>query len=162
MPIGNAPDSCLAAAGGHPRIPGRSVTAGLARRLFLVHGCNARRLTALGLIVGVLSAATPVKADTRGDAKAQVAFGIRVAQAGLWREARLRFERAAQIDPTYAAAWNDLAIAYEQLGEHDRARAAYQRALALAPNDADIQQNFELFEEIHDRMTKAPCAGPPC
>ena len=67
-----------------------------------------------------------------------------------------------QVDPTYAAAWNDLAIVYEQLGAHHRARAAYQRALALAPKDADIQQNFELFKEIHDRMTKAPCARPPC
>lgn len=162
MPIGNAPDSSLAAAGGHPGIPGRSVTAGLARRLFLVYRCNARRLTALGLIVGVLSAAPAVKADTRGDAEVQVAFGIPVAQAGLWREARLRFERAVQVDPTYAAAWNDLAIVYEQLGAHHRARAAYQRALALAPKDADIQQNFELFKEIHDRMTKAPCARPPC
>ena len=84
-----------------------------------------------------------------------------MAQAGLWREARLRIERAVRIDPAYAAAWSNLAIVYEQLGEHDRARATYERALALAPKDAYIQQNFELFKEIHDRMTKAPCK-PPC
>ena len=38
-------------------------------------------------------------------------FGIKVAQHGLWREAMHRFERAVEIDPMYAPAWNNLAIA---------------------------------------------------
>ncbi|MEO5739687.1 MAG: hypothetical protein ABIS29_03740, partial [Vicinamibacterales bacterium] len=40
--------------------------------------------------------------DARSDAKAQVEFGIAVAQRGLWKEAIYRWERATQIDPTYA------------------------------------------------------------
>ena len=43
----------------------------------------------------------------RSDAKAQVEFGISVAQRGLWKEATQRWERATVTDPTYAAAWND-------------------------------------------------------
>ena len=104
----------------------------------------------------------PVYADRHSDAKAHVAFGIRVAQAGLWKEARFRFERAIELDPSYAAAWNNLAIVCEQMGEHDKARKAYQQALKLAPRDVFVQQNYEMFKEIHERMTKAPCDQPPC
>jgi Tfp pilus assembly protein PilF len=72
-------------------------------------------------------------AGQRGQAKEQVEFGIQVAQRGLWKEAIYRWERAAQIDPTYAAAFNNLAVAYEHEGQLAKARAAYEKALALEP-----------------------------
>ena len=83
--------------------------------------------------------------------KAQVEFGINVAQRGLWREAIYRWEKATEIDPTYAAAFNDLAIAYEHEGQLDKARKAYEKALQLEPNNAQVRQNYELFKEINDR-----------
>ena len=83
--------------------------------------------------------ASPVWADARGDAKEQVEFGIQVAQRGLWREAIYRWERAAQLDPTYAAAFNNLAIAYEHEGQLNKAREAYEKALALEPDNALIR-----------------------
>jgi Flp pilus assembly protein TadD len=97
---------------------------------------------------------TPAWADARGDAKEQVEFGIQVAQRGLWREAIYRWERAAQLDPTYAAAFNNLAVAYEHEGQLDKARGAYEKALALEPDNALIRQNFDLFKEINDRTAK--------
>ena len=100
-----------------------------------------------------LLSASPVFADARGDAKAQVAFGINVAQRGLWREAIYRWEKAVELDPTYAAAYNDLAIAYEHEGQLDKARKAYEKALELEPNNAQIRQNYELFKEINDRTS---------
>jgi Tfp pilus assembly protein PilF len=106
---------------------------------------------ALLLTVGV----APAFADARSDAKAQVEFGINVAQRGLWREAIYRWERAVQIDPTYAAAFNDLAVAYEHEGQLDKAREAYEKALALEPDNAQIRQNYELFKEINDRTSAA-------
>ena len=96
---------------------------------------------------------SPSAADARTDAKAQVEFGINVAQRGLWREAIYRWEKAVELDPTYAAAYNDLAIAYEHEGQLDKARKAYDKALELAPNNAQIRQNYELFKEINDRTT---------
>ena len=51
-------------------------------------------------------------ADSRDEARSQVDFGINVAQRGLWREAIYRWEKAVELDPKYAAAYNDLAIAY--------------------------------------------------
>ena len=99
-------------------------------------------------------AAAPAAADARSDAKKQVEFGISVAQRGLWREAIYRWERAAQIDPTYAAALNNLAIAYEHEGDLVKARAAYEKAVAIEPNNTFIRQNYELFKEINDRTTR--------
>jgi Flp pilus assembly protein TadD len=111
------------------------------------------RYLAAAVFLCTLSGA-PVWADARGDAKEQVEFGIQVAQRGLWREAIYRWERAAQLDPTYAAAFNNLAVAYEHEGQLDKARGAYEKALALEPDNALIRQNFDLFKEINDRTAK--------
>ena len=100
------------------------------------------------------AAVSPAAADPRDDAKKQVEFGIEVAQKGLWREAIMRWERAAKIDPTYAAAHNNLGIGYEHEGELDKARAAYEKALELEPNNQLIKQNYELFKEINDRTSR--------
>ena len=112
-----------------------------------------RLLSLLALFTLTLSA-VPVAADARSDAKQQVEFGITVAQRGLWREAIYRWERAVKIDPTYAAAHNNLAIAYEHEGELDKARAAYEKAVELEPTNSFIKQNYELFKEINDRTTR--------
>ena len=108
-----------------------------------------RVATILALAVAV--SAGPAAADPRSDAKAQVAFGINVAQRGLWREAIYRWERAVEIDPTYAEAYNDLAIGYEHEGQFEKARQAYEKAVELAPDNVQIQQNYDLFREINDR-----------
>jgi Tfp pilus assembly protein PilF len=112
------------------------------------------RFAAFFLLVAAVSASAAA-ADVRDDAKAQVAFGIDVAQRGLWREAIYRWEKAVQIDPTYAAAFNDLAVAYEHEGQLDKARQAYDKAAALEPNNTQIRQNYDLFKEINDRAGAA-------
>jgi hypothetical protein len=40
-------------------------------------------------VCGLLASGSPSFADARSDAKAQVEFGINVAQRGLWREGHL-------------------------------------------------------------------------
>jgi Tfp pilus assembly protein PilF len=110
------------------------------------------RVWLVALLLSLASA--PAFADARGDAQKQVQFGIAVAQRGLWREAIYRWERAAQLDPTYAAAQNNLAIAYEHEGELDKARGAYEKAVELEPGNALIKQNYELFREINDRTNR--------
>ena len=121
---------------------------------------HVRLATGITLVAALLTSA-PAWADARGDAKAQVEFGINVAQRGLWREAIYRWEKATQLDPTYAAAFNDLAIAYEHEGQLDKARKAYDKALELEPNNSQIQQNYELFKEINDRTSAGKEKGQP-
>jgi len=100
-----------------------------------------------------LSTATAM-ADSRDEARSQVDFGINVAQRGLWREAIYRWEKAVELDPKYAAAYNDLAIAYEHEGQLEKARKAYDKALELDPNNTQIRQNYDLFKEINDRVAQ--------
>lgn len=111
------------------------------------------RLLTLALAL-VVATALPASADQRAAAKEQVEFGVQVAQRGLWREAIYRWERATQLDPTYAAAFNNLAVAYEQNGQLDKARAAYDKAIALEPNNQLIKQNYDLFKELNDRAAQ--------
>src|SRR5438105_15615432 len=112
-----------------------------------------RIATALSFVAALL-ASSPAFADARTDAKSQVEFGINVAQRGLWREAIYRWEKATQLDPNYAAAFNDLAIAYEHEGQLEKARKAYEKALELEPNNTQIRQNYDLFKEINDRAVQ--------
>jgi len=110
---------------------------------------------AVFVVLAAAVSTVPLAADARTDAKAQVDFGIDVAQRGLWREAIYRWEKAIEIDPTYAAAFNDLAVAYEHEGQLDKARKAYEKALELEPDNSQIRQNYELFKEINDRTATA-------
>jgi Flp pilus assembly protein TadD len=118
--------------------------------------------TRLLLVAALVAlAAGPALADRgdqrenrRSEAKAQVDFGIRVAQKSLWKEAVYRFERAIELDPTYGGAWNNLGIAYEQMGRFLEARNAYEKALALEPNNTFIRNNYDLFREIYDRQNR--------
>jgi Flp pilus assembly protein TadD len=105
--------------------------------------------------VSLLVQAPRVWADAHTNAREQVEFGINVAQRGLWREAIYRWEKAVEIDPMYAAAYNDLGIAYEHEGQLDKARRAYEKALALDPNNTQIRQNYDLFKEINDRSSQS-------
>ena len=104
-------------------------------------------------LVFVLGVATP-RADARGDAKAQVEFGIEVARRGLWREALYRWQRAIDLDPTYAPAWNNLGVAFEHEGRFNQAREAYETALDLDPDNFMIEQNYDFFLEVNDRVNE--------
>lgn len=112
------------------------------------------RVFAASLLVLLSLNTASAAADARDDAKKQVEFGISVAQRGLWREAIYRWLRAVDIDPTYAAAHNNLGIAYEHEGDLDKARAAYEKAIELEPDNTFIKQNYELFKEINDRTSR--------
>jgi Flp pilus assembly protein TadD len=105
-------------------------------------------------VVGIALFATPALAADRKAATEQVSFGIDAAKAGLWREATYRWERAVELDPTYAAAFNNLAIAYEQAGLFEKAKQAYQKAAELDPKNTYIKQNIDLFKEINDRANR--------
>jgi Flp pilus assembly protein TadD len=112
-----------------------------------------RALATVALVIAM--SASALASGARDRAKEHVKFGIEVARHGLWREAIARFERAADIDPTYAAAWNNLAIAYEQTGNLAKANTAYEKALKLDRKNEYIRQNVELFKEIHERTLRA-------
>ncbi|HSK08273.1 MAG TPA: tetratricopeptide repeat protein [Vicinamibacterales bacterium] len=111
-----------------------------------------RSFAVTAILIGAL-ALPAFGAGPRDEARAQVEFGIRVAQKGLWKEALFRWEKAVELDPAYAAAYNNLAIAYEHEGQFEKARQAYEKAVELAPKSTFVRQNFEFFKEINDRTS---------
>ena len=106
------------------------------------------------VLSAVLLMASLAAADDRSKAKEQVEFGIKVAQNGLWSEALYRWKRAVEIDPSYASAWNNLAIAFEHEGRFEEAKQAYEKALQLDSKNMLIRQNYDLFKEINERTKR--------
>jgi Tfp pilus assembly protein PilF len=114
-----------------------------------------RTRLAAGVLLSLILGSGSAFADARSDSKAQVEFGIVAAQKELWKEALYRWKRAVEIDSSYAAAYNNLAIAYEHEGQFEEARKAYERAIEIEPNNALIKQNYDLFREINDRTNRS-------
>ena len=115
---------------------------------------RARTIQLVLLALVMIGTTVPLYADRRSDAKEQVEFGITMANKGLWTEATSRWEKAVEIDGSYAAAWNNLGIAYEQQGKFEDANKAYNKAIQLEPNNSMIRQNYDLFREIYDRTKR--------
>jgi tetratricopeptide (TPR) repeat protein len=59
-----------------------------------------------------------------------------------------------QIDPENAQALNNLAVAYEGIGEFEKARDAYARALRVDKSNQHIQKNYSRFVEFYSRNRK--------
>jgi Flp pilus assembly protein TadD len=97
------------------------------------------------------TAAATVPPSSSGE---ELSFGIEAARKGLWLEALFRFQKAVELDPDNASAFNNLAIALEQQGEFERAHQAYDKALKLKPGDTYIQQNYDLFREADDKRNR--------
>ena len=99
------------------------------------------------------------------------------AQAAKWEEAITAFNKAGELDPSQMAVWTSLArrrngFAADKTGaEHDAAMAkcleAYQKALALKPDDASIHVNYGValskankFPEMQAEFQKAAELDP--
>ena len=113
-----------------------------------------RRLMMLSVVMMLTAPGLARAADARSESKQEVEFGIKVAQSGLWNEALYRWQKAVELDPSYAAAWNNLAIAYEHEGKFEDAKKAYEKAIQLDPKNLMIRQNYDLFKEINDRSKR--------
>jgi Flp pilus assembly protein TadD len=93
--------------------------------------------------------------------KGEKSYGSRMARQGFWREALFRFEKAAEQRPDDPQIQNDLAVAYESVGDTTKALAAYKRALELAPNDAKIKRNYARFAEYYTSIQRATAPAAP-
>ena len=80
-------------------------------------GTRTLRLACIILLASVFPGAA-----RRDTVKQEMRFGAEAAQRGLWREAAFRWEKVLKNDPDNARVHNNLAVAYESLGQFDRAR----------------------------------------
>src|SRR6266446_7773878 len=64
-----------------------------------------------------------------------------------WDDAIDAYRRVVAIDPTYAAAWNNLGLLLHRMGRYDEARESYDRALGEAGDCAEAAYNLGSLNE---------------
>jgi tetratricopeptide (TPR) repeat protein len=67
----------------------------------------------------------------------------------LWEEAVDAYRRVVAIDPTYAAAWNNLGLLLHRMGQYDEAQQAY--GMALKQDERCCQAAYNLGSLHEDR-----------
>jgi type IV pilus assembly protein PilF len=87
----------------------------------------------------------PVVADPLSRARVHTELAALYYQQGSMKTALDELATAVKIDPQYAPAYSMLGLVYMQLGETGPADHNFQKAIALAPNDPDIRNNYGLF-----------------
>ncbi len=76
---------------------------------------------------------------------AEVDFGVSMAKRGLWAEALFRFQQADMDRPNDPEILNNMAVAYEAVGQFDEALETYKRALQAGPTNSDLKRNYSAF-----------------
>ena len=64
-----------------------------------------------------------------------------------WKDALEAYRRVVTLDPTYAAAWNNLGLLLHRMGRYDEAREAYDTAAAQDPDCAEAAYNLGSLAE---------------
>jgi tetratricopeptide (TPR) repeat protein len=117
-----------------------------------------RPLATWSLVV-VVALAIPSAAwagDADGpDLDKEISFGVKMAKRGLWSEALFRFKRAAEQRPNEAKILNNLAVAYEAVGQYDNALLAYKEALKADSTNRELKRNYSRFIEFYQAYKPA-------
>lgn len=103
-------------------------------------------LLLLGSVALVL--ASGVDAD-ESKMEQQISFGVKMAQRGLWSEALFRFQQAAAERPGDSRILNNLAVAYEAVGQYEDALEVYQEALRADSANRELKRNYSRFVEFY-------------
>lgn len=83
--------------------------------------------------------------DARTRAKAHTDLGMAYYQGSKMATALQEARIALQADPGYAPAYNLLGLVHMYLGENPEAATAFQRALAIEPDDPDANNHYGWF-----------------
>ena len=94
-------------------------------------------------------------------AQSQLAFGVDMAKRSLWSEALFRFHQAERLDPNNPRALNNLAVAYEAVGDYQKALEYYQKALKQSPDNRDLRANYSRFVEFYQGFRPDEKPGQP-
>lgn len=110
--------------------------------------CTIVRAVVVSSALAMMLAGGPAVDAAEDPATAQLEFGVKMAKRGLWSEALFRFQQADELRPGSSRILNNIAVAYEALGQFDRALDFYQRAVKVG-GDADMRKNYTRFVEFY-------------
>lgn len=96
-------------------------------------------------LAGVPERKPVVKAPPEDRARVHTELAALYYQQGSMKTALTELHAAVRIDPSYALAYSMYGLVYAQLGENAVATDYFQRAIALAPSDPDIRNNYGWF-----------------
>lgn len=108
-----------------------------------------RFLTVMTCLLAVLMIGGRKKQLETSSPEAQLAFGVKMAKRGLWSEALFRFKQASRQDPGNSHILNNMAVAYEALGNFEKALDSYQEAIKSDPGNRDLKRNYSRFVEFY-------------
>ena len=112
------------------------------------------------LVVFAASVEAREKAPKALNTQGQVEFGVDMAQRGLWSEALFRFRQAEKLGDARASVLNNIAVAYEALGQFDQAQTYYKKALDSDPRNAGLKRNYSRFVEFYQSFKPDQPASP--
>jgi len=75
----------------------------------------------------------------------RVSLGAAYRQKGDFKSAILHLQKATELQPADATAWNNLGVAKSRTDDKEGAIAAFKKALSINPNDADSHFNLGAF-----------------
>lgn len=81
--------------------------------------------------------------------------GLEFQKAGNLESAMSLYQRAVELDPSYAVVYNDLGILYEVKGLIERAEQSYLQAIKIDPNFLSPYSNLALLYENKRQLDKA-------
>ena len=99
------------------------------------------------LAVSVACSSSGSQAVTTGgpSLNSEVDFGVSMAKRGLWAEALFRFQQADKDRPNDPEILNNMAVAYEAVGQFEEALETYKRALQAGPTNSDLKRYYSAF-----------------
>ena len=110
---------------------------------------SVRFLTVMTCLLAVLMIGGRKKQVDSSTSEAQLSFGVDMAKRGLWSEALFRFKQADRKDPSNPRILNNMAVAYEALGNFEKALDHYQDAIRADPGNRELKRNYSRFVEFY-------------
>jgi Tfp pilus assembly protein PilF len=114
---------------------------------------NSLRSISFLLVLSTLLLSTGF-ADTPEEIKQQIKFGVRAAKQDHWDEAIYRWQKVLLMDPNNVMAHNNLAVAYEQMGEYMLAMEEYQIAYRLDSQNEIVRNNLDRFRDFYRKYQR--------
>jgi type IV pilus assembly protein PilF len=97
------------------------------------------------IVPGAVVPASMEESDDRRRARIRVELAANYYQQRDYKVALDELGQALRADPEYAPAYGLLGLVYMDVGDRPRAEESFQRALRLAPKDADLNNSYGWF-----------------